>query len=107
VFSSLPGPGLLTTVGPRPDTRSSIPVVVLNSLTRHPPDVTDGLGLSLDIGEEGSGVAPLQPLVDEGPEDNLQADGELERGRRFPHHDPSLVQDVLGEVEEDFSHRLR
>jgi hypothetical protein len=96
-------------VGPRPDTRSSIPVVSLNSfaLTRQPPDVTDGLGLPLEVGEESSVVAPLQPLVDEGPEDDLKAHGELERGHRLPHNDPDLVHDVLGEGEEDFGHRLR
>lgn len=47
-------------------------------------------------------VISLQPHFDEGPEDDLEAHRELERGRRLPRQDPSPVQDVLRENEEDF-----
>jgi hypothetical protein len=102
-------PRLLATVGPRPDAGWSIPAAVPKSraLTGHPPEVSNGLGLGLDVGEEGAVVAPLQPLGDEGSEDDLKAHGKLELGRRFPHNDPDLVEDVLREVEQDFGHRLR
>jgi hypothetical protein len=83
-------------------------VVLLNplALMRYPPQLAERLGLSLDVGEEGSVAAPLQPLVDEGPEDDLQAHGELERSRCLPHNDPGLVKDVLRQIEEDFGHGL-
>jgi hypothetical protein len=47
-------------------------------------------------------VLLLQPDLDEGPEDDLEADRELEGGRRLPRQDPSPVQNVLREHEEDF-----
>ena len=47
-------------------------------------------------------VIPLQPHFDEGPEDDLEAHRELERGRGLPREDPSPVQEVLRENEEDF-----
>jgi hypothetical protein len=47
-------------------------------------------------------VISLQPRFNEGPEDDLEAHRELERGRRLPRQDPSPVQDVLLEYEEDF-----
>src|SRR5439155_20976643 len=50
----------------------------------------------------GQVVIPLQPHFDEGPEDDLEAHRELERGRRLPRQDPSPVQNVLRENEEDF-----
>ena len=46
-------------------------------------------------------VIPLQPLLDERPEDDLKADRELERDRRLPGQDPGPVQDVSGENKED------
>src|SRR5439155_13429173 len=70
--------------------------------TRHAPQVANRLGLSLNVGAEGRVVIALQPHFDEGPEDDLEAHRELERGRRLPRQDPSLVQDVLRENEEDF-----
>src|SRR5439155_13559058 len=42
-----------------------------------------------------------QPFPDEGPEDDLKAHGKLERGGRPSRQDPSPVQDVLRENEED------
>src|SRR5207244_13547779 len=53
------------------------------------------------LGDEGQVVIPLQPHFDEGPEDDLEAHRELERGRRLPRQDPSPVQNVLREQEED------
>jgi hypothetical protein len=47
-------------------------------------------------------VISLQPRFNEGPEDDLEAHRELERDRRLPRQDPSPVQDVLRENEEDF-----
>ncbi len=69
--------------------------------TRHAPLLADRLGLTFDVGEEGRVVIPLQPLLDEGPEDDLKAHRELERDRRLPPNDPSSVQGVSGENEED------
>ena len=37
----------------------------------------------------GTSILLLQPHLDEGPEDNLEAHRELERGRRLPRQDPS------------------
>jgi hypothetical protein len=59
------------------------------------------LGLALNVREESGVVIPLQPLLDESPEDDLKADRKLEHDRRFARQDPSPVQDVLGENEED------
>jgi hypothetical protein len=47
-------------------------------------------------------VISLQPHFDEGPEDDLQAHREFERGRCLPRQDPSPVQDDVRENEEDF-----
>src|SRR5712664_136125 len=69
---------------------------------RHAPLVANRLGLTLNVGEEGRVVISLQPHFDEGPEDDLEAYRELERGRRLPRQDPSPVQNVLRENEEDF-----
>src|SRR5256885_4008900 len=69
--------------------------------TRHAPLVTNRLGLALDVREEGGMVIPLQPFLDERPEDDLKADRELERDRRLPGQDASPVQDVSGENKED------
>src|SRR5256885_13237455 len=55
-----------------------------------------------NVGEEGRVVISLQPHFDEGPEDDLEAHRELERGRRLPRQDPSPVQDVLRENQENF-----
>src|SRR5256885_1380862 len=55
-----------------------------------------------NVGEEGRVVISLQPHFDEGPEDDLETHRELERGRRLPRQDPSPVQEVLRENEEDF-----
>jgi hypothetical protein len=74
----------------------------LSCSTRHGPLVANRLGLVLNVGEEGWVVISLQPHFDEGPEDDLEAHRELERGRRLPRQDPSPVQDVLRENEEDF-----
>src|SRR5882672_514497 len=70
--------------------------------TRHAPLVANRPGLTLNVGQEGRVVISLQPHFDEGPEDDLEAYRELERGRRLPRQDPSPVQDVLRENEEDF-----
>ena len=59
------------------------------------------LGLTLDVGEKGRVAVPFQPLLDEGPEDDLEAHRELERGRRLPRKDPGPIHDVLGKTEKD------
>src|SRR5439155_12111495 len=69
--------------------------------TRHAPLVANRLGLALNVREEGRVVVPLQSLLDEGPEHDLKTDRELERDRRPSRKDPSSVQGVLGENEED------
>ena len=51
--------------------------------------MTDRLGLALDVGEGGP-VTPLQPLLDERPEDDLTAHRKLEADRRFRRDDSSL-----------------
>ena len=71
------------------------------SSTRQAPDAADRVGLALDVCEEVPVAIPLQPLLDEGPEDDLEAHRELERGRCLPRQDPRVVEDVLGENEED------
>jgi hypothetical protein len=57
------------------------------------------LGLALDTGHEGRVVFPPQADLEEGPENDLKTHWELERARRLPGHDPSLVQDVLRQDE--------
>jgi hypothetical protein len=101
--SSLPAPPMLGTARPGPAFRPSIPGSSLDpsALTRHLPDVTDRLDLTLDVSEEGRVGVPLEPLLDQGPEDDLKTHGELERHRRPPRKDPGLVHDFLGEDEED------
>jgi len=63
--------------------------------------VANRLGLALNVGEEGRVAIALQPLLDEGPEDDLKAHRELEGDSRIPRNDPSPVQDVSGESEKD------
>jgi len=60
------------------------------------------LGLILNVREEGRAILLLQPHLDESPEDDLQAHRELERDRGLPCNDPSSVQGILREYEEDF-----
>ncbi len=55
---------------------------------------------------------PFESLLNEGPEDDLKTDWELERGRGLPRKHPSPVDGISGENEEDFCsvfqhHRLR
>jgi hypothetical protein len=63
--------------------------------------VANRSGLALDVGEEGRVAIALQPLLDEGPEDDLKAHRELEGDSRIPRNDLRPVQDVLGESEKD------
>src|SRR6266545_3598040 len=91
------------TVRPQPASRLSIHGLPLSvsALTCHAPRAADRVGLALDVGEKGRVVISLQPLLDEGPEDDLKAHRKLERDRRLPGDNPSLVQDVLRENEQD------
>jgi len=93
----------LTTVRLPLDSGPSIPVPPLSSpaLARHAPDVADRLGLTLDVGEQVPVAIPLQPFLDQRPEDDLKAHRELERGHCLPRKDPGAIQDVLGKNEED------
>jgi hypothetical protein len=70
--------------------------------TRYAPLVPNRPGLTFNVGQEGRVVLSLQPHFDEGPEDDLQAHREFERGRCLPRQDPSPVQDDMRENEEDF-----
>jgi len=46
-------------------------------------------------------IVPLESHLDEGPEDDLEADRELERSRRLSRQHSRPVQDVLRENQED------
>ena len=85
------------------DSRPEIPAFPLSSpsSTRQAPDTADRLGLALNVGEELPVAIPLQPLLDEGPEDDLETHRELERGGRLPGQDARPVEDVLRENEKD------
>src|SRR6267143_7106390 len=85
--------------------RSPVPlrsVPAQSCSTCHAPLVSNRLGLTLNVGEEGRVVISLQSHFDEGPDVDLEAHRELERGCRLPRQDPSPVQDVLRENEENF-----
>jgi hypothetical protein len=73
----------------------------LSRSTHQAPLAANRLGLILDAGEESRVGLPLEPLPDEGPENDLKAHRELQRGCRLPGEDPGPVQDVLRENEED------
>ena len=92
-----------TTNRPLADYRlSSTPFFLCSStLTRRSPDVADRLGLTLNVRDEGWVVGPLQPLLDESPEDDLKAHRQLERGRRLPREDSGPIHNVLGKDEKD------
>src|SRR6266498_3729691 len=92
------------TVRPQPASRLSIHGLPLSvsALTCQAPRAADRLGLALNVGEKGRAVISLQPLLDEGPEDDLKAHRELERDRCLPGNNPSLVHDLLPENEQDF-----
>src|SRR5437660_7064110 len=60
------------------------------------------LGLVPNVREEDRAILLLQPHLDEGPGDDPEAHRELEHGRGLPRQDPSPVQDVLREDQEDF-----
>jgi hypothetical protein len=72
-----------------------------SALTRPAPNLADRVGLPLHVGEEGGVVGALQPLPDQGPEDNLQAHGEPKRHGRLSRQDPGPIQKVAGENEKD------
>src|SRR5207247_4136166 len=62
----------------------------LPAFTRRSPGSTrlgskapDRQGLALDVGQQTPVAIPLQPLLDEGPEDDLEAHRQPERGRRL------------------------
>ena len=63
--------------------------------------MADGTSLTLDVGEEEPVVVALQPLLDEGSEDDLQAYGHLERRGRLAGKDSGLIHNVLGQDEKD------
>lgn len=65
------------------------------------PDAADRLGLGRDVCEDAPVAIPLESLLDEGPEHDLQTHRELERRRRLSSHHPRPVEDVLGENEQD------
>jgi hypothetical protein len=69
--------------------------------TRHAPLRANRPGLVLDVGDEGRIAAALQPLLDEGPENDLKAHRELEGDRRLGRHDARAVQDPSGENEKN------
>src|SRR5712692_1796425 len=83
--SSLQALRLLTPVRPLPDSRPSTPGLPFSSsaLTCHAPKVANRLGLALNVGEEGRVAIALQPLLDEGPEDDLKAHREFDGGCRL------------------------
>jgi hypothetical protein len=60
------------------------------------------LGLALNGDEDRWVVIPLQPHLDEGPEDDLEAHRELERGRRLPRQHTRSVQDSCGRMRRTF-----
>jgi Binding-protein-dependent transport system inner membrane component len=69
--------------------------------TRHAPLRANRPGLVLDVGDEGRIAAALQPLLDEGPENDLKAHRELEGDRRLGRYDARAVQDPSGENEKN------
>ena len=84
VAGLLPRPSLppslpLTPAQPPRDSRPKIPAFPLSSpsSTRQAPDAADRLGLALNVCEEVPVAIALQPLLDEGPEDDLEAHREL------------------------------
>ena len=78
-----------------------VPASALGSLCSTPqtPKAADRDGLILDVGKESPVAIPLQSLLDKGPEDDLEAHRQLERGRRPSREDASLPKHVLGENE--------
>src|SRR5205823_8271189 len=69
--------------------------------TRHASALANGLRLALYVGEERRMVVALQPLLDQGAKDDLEAHRELERGGRPSRQDPSPVQRILRKDEKD------
>jgi hypothetical protein len=78
----------------------ALPVVPSRS-PRPASNVAHGLGLTLDVGKKDGVRIPRQPLLDQRPENDLKADRQLERRRRFPRQDPRLVKDIPGKNEKD------
>src|SRR5207244_3403638 len=74
-----------TTARPLPRSRPKIRQFPLSPCsTRRAPLEANRLGLVFDVGEEDRAVLLLQSHLDEGPENDLKAHGQLERGRRLP-----------------------
>ena len=69
--------------------------------TGHAPLLANRPGLALDVGDEGRIAAAPQPLLDEGPENDLEAHRELVVDRRLRRNDTRAVQDVPGENEKN------
>jgi hypothetical protein len=58
-------------------------------------------GLALDAGEEGRIATALQPLLDQGSENDLETYRELEADRRLRRDDARAVQDFSRENEKN------
>ena len=98
-LSSLPGPLPPTTAQPLRRSRPRIGQFPFSPFpTRRAPLEANRLGLALDVREEDVAVLLPQPDLDEGPEDDLDADRELEGGRRLPRQDPRPVQNVFSNI---------
>src|SRR5437660_380234 len=65
--------------------------------SRQAPRASDGLGLLLDVREEGPIIGAFQSLLDEGAQHDLEAHGEPELRRRPTGQDSGPLEDVRRE----------
>src|SRR6266849_5268344 len=79
-----------------PATSGSLPVVLSRvsraSHCRRAPDTQDGVNLVLDVREDSPITISLQPLVNEGPQNHLEAHGPFELGGGRSREHPSPIQ---------------
>jgi hypothetical protein len=68
---------------------------------RHSPLTAYRFGLISNVAEKGRMTVALQPFLDEGAKDDLEAHRQLEGDGGPSRHDTSAVQNVLGENEQD------
>src|SRR5262249_31742104 len=93
---------------PRPPVggRASEGVGRSRSTPRLASDATNGFGLTGDVGEKSLVRRPLQALFDQGPEDNLQANGKL-HGHRRPAGQPPRAMDEGGGQDDEHARLVR
>src|SRR4030095_7816889 len=70
-------------------------------LARLPADSANGFGLAVHIGEQIRILRSLEPLLDQGPHDDLQAEAQPHRRRGTPRERTGTIEEIAGQNNQD------